>query len=136
MFLWPHDSQPSGSNTNTCTSNIHTVQRRGRHPDSCHCCSLLLSLGHSSLMLHTVWVSPPLARRSKAKAFDGEFQKVPLVLLASVLTGRWQSNDNYSPIRCPWNWHQRPIALLVQEEKRNSWRVKRRGQRGRGEKTK
>lgn len=40
-----------------------------------------------------------------------------------------------APIRCPWNWHRRPIALLVQEEKRDSWRVRRRGQRGRGQKT-
>lgn len=83
--------------TNTCTSDIHTAGRRGRHLGSCHSCSLWLSLGDSSLILHTVWVSPPLALRSKAEAFDGEFQKVPLVLLASVLTGRWQSNDNYSP---------------------------------------
>lgn len=92
---WPHDSPPYRSNT--CTSDIHTAGRRGRHLGSCHSCSLWLSLGDSSLILHTVWVSPPLAVRSKAEAFDGEFQKVPLVLLASVLTGRWQSNDNYSP---------------------------------------
>lgn len=93
---WPH-SPPYSSNASTCTSDINTARRRGRHPDSCHSYSLRLSLGHSSLILHTVWVSPPLALRSKAEAFDGEFQKVPLVLLASVLTGRWQSNDNYSP---------------------------------------
>lgn len=51
---------------------------------------------------HCLGLSPtlhphPLALRSKAEAFDREFQKVPLVLLASVLTGRWQSNDNYGP---------------------------------------
>lgn len=33
---------------------------------------------------------------SKAKAFDQDFQRIPLVLLASTLTGQWWSNDNYS----------------------------------------
>lgn len=40
-----------------------------------------------------------------------------------------------APIRCPWSWHRQPIALLVQEEKRDSWKVRRGGQRGREEKT-
>lgn len=93
---WPHDSLLCRWNSDTWTPDINMARRRGRHPDGCHSYSLRLSLGHSSLILRTVWVSPPLALRSKAEAFDGEFQKVPLVLLASVLTGRWQSNDNYS----------------------------------------
>lgn len=37
-----------------------------------------------------------LLLRSKAKAFDQDFQRIPLVLLASALTGQWWSNDNYS----------------------------------------
>lgn len=84
-------------NQHLCTWHQHN-ECRGRHPDGCHSHSPRLSLGHSSFVLHTVChPPPPFALRSKAEAFDGEFQKVPLVLLASALTGRWQSNDNYSP---------------------------------------
>lgn len=41
-----------------------------------------------------------------------------------------------APIWCPWNWHQQPVAPSGQEERRDSWMVKRGEQRGRREKMK
>lgn len=38
------------------------------------------------------------------------------------------------PIWCPWNWHQQPVAPSGQEERGDSWTVKRGEQRGSGEK--
>ena len=38
------------------------------------------------------------------------------------------------PIWCPLNWHQQPVAPSGQEERGDSWTVKREAQRGSGEK--
>ena len=50
----------------------------------------------------------------------------------------WQDSSGAmiitAPIWCPWNWHQQPVAPSGQEERRDSWTVKRGEWRGRGEK--
>lgn len=84
----------------------------------------------------TLFGSPPLYLCDQRLRLLMENSKRSLLFCWQVY---WQVGGRAmiitAPIRCPWNWHRRPIALLAQEEKRDSWRVRRRGQRGRGEKT-
>lgn len=122
---WLHDSLSQSSaltdqikhSPNTCAPDINTSRQR-RSFWTAVISILLGSLWDIPPWFCTVFRFFPFASWSKAKAFDQDFQRIPLVLLASTLTGQWWSNDNYStaPIWCPWIWHQQPVAPSGQEK--------------------
>lgn len=76
----------------------------------------------------------PFASWSKAKAFDQDFQRIPLVLLASKLTGQWWSNANYSSHLVSLDLAPTGSRTLRPRRKERSWTVKKGDRIRRGEK--